>query len=432
MDCILNRKNIYIFGGTILILNLLFLCLNLLASLVPPENIKLRVKENFAAGASIARSLDAFTECSLMIMGSFRGRYPLLNAVSPQLPLGKPGTDPFPCKVLHGYVIANETLDPDHEYYTRYWFGTRTINQTLVNFFSIDTVKQTYFYLNYLLLFLILIMSFKMSFRLGLVGLPVLVYTTFFSGLNFFGDNIGHALSAAWPTISVLLILTFLGKWQKNLNWLIVITTLIGGGAVYLDLLNGAILITVPLVTFYIFNSCLFIAKSSAKEAFLKAATAFGVLLASTVFTVISKLTVSSFFLGWGYVYSSFAQALQAKMQRSGNFTGSIDEFLAAFERGLPTLSYGSLENAYTLIYVSLIAWAAFIYLTLRRETYSLRGFFKNHLFLLNFGISLFVLSWFVFFKGHTVIHSWFIVRFVYLPLSLGWAGILQVKLCKI
>lgn len=41
------------------------------------------------------------------------------------------------------------------------------------------------------------------------------------------------------------------------------------------------------------------------------------------------------------------------------------------------------------------------------------------------------VIVWFALFRNHTKIHAWFMVRFLYIPLALGWSSLAYVAFAK-
>ncbi len=402
-----------------------------LAIVVPRDKLCAKITHAFAEGTLLTRDwpwhdevrgIDPYSDCALLQMSVFQANPAWKNAISSSL-LGDviPGEKPVSmCQVLREVCEHPGALDQHYRHYHRYWFGPRAVNAWLLGLLDIAPLRVLYKTSNYLCFALLALLALRISLRLFVVALPISLAGIFASGISLFGPTLSHAPANLWAFLGPAVLLG-IGPRLSGAA-LRGATLLVGCIAAYLDMMN-ALPMNGALLVAFVYQ----LERERTGEgwtALRSTALALGAWAVGVVGTVLLKQLIAAAAFGPAEVFSSFIGQLRFRLGASDQSALGVEPSLAApFLKLLhetPWLVHGSRPLANLALILGAVGWVS---ATATAAWERVRGRAPRHLadlaaMVLACGV---LLAWYVIFGSHTQIHSWFMVRPVFVPIALGW-----------
>ena len=100
---------------------------------------------------------------------------------------------------------------------------------------------------------------------------------------------------------------------------------------------------------------------------------------------------------------------------------------LARSRNYLYMLTFGNKPAAVALVAISFVPWLISVPLAIKSWMNSRAGRRSDFwaVFIVHSLSALSVIVWYAVFRNHTQVHAWFMVRYLYLPMALGWSNLL-------
>ena len=410
-------------------LNLLFLIMGTLMSMLPRERLRERVREAFESGELIQqdwvpfdsrRGSNQYDECLVLQMITNRGDTPLRQAAGPIVySIDTAGSDQ--CRTLYRIVVAGEPVAGLHTFrYTRYWHGHHLLATLLLQFAVLEDARRLLKTGAFISLLVLLWVSLRRKDdRSRAFGISVGTFGLLFWGVPYFGQAFSHGPGDATLVLGLVGLLAW-PRLSSNLERLVIYCAIYGALIVYLEFMTGLL----PTAAGLLFTAVYAVrgTESTVESrdrwlASIAALTAFGL---GAGITVVLKLGLSVTVFGPTAIESLVANLVYYTNPATADI--SLPRFLLPFGRLYrkgTTLTYGSGIGA-NLLYASAIgSWllAAFIAVVKKEH-----GRISD--LLAAAAGSLIVISWILLFQTHTFGHAVFMVRMLIVPISLGWAAL--------
>ncbi len=423
-------------------LNLAFLLGQLGAVQLPAEALRSRVRAAFERGGlglqdrlPLDRKLgwDQWSDCVLLHMVVFRDGSAFADALGPPifqqlgvrahwpqcgpLRLAVDGRMPRICP-FHGSANSPgcEILRYD---YTRYWHGPRVLASALLLLLDVAQIRVLYGVASHLLLVLLGAVILLRARDVWLALLPVPIVGLVASGMAFFGQSLMHA-PAFLVVLGGLVLLTWCRGRLRDGPALVASAAALGAFCAFFEFWVGAI----PVGAALIFHWVHFLWSRSGDPrgaAWLRLPVACTLaFLGGAALSIGLKLGFASLVFGVS-VMEDFARQLGARIAGEGM---TLRDVLAALATHHPVLGRGSPGVAKTMLAASALGWsiggALLLLRAVRRRSSSdlpARDYVAAAL------AASIVIAWLAFFRNHSSIHAFFMVRTLFVPLALGFAA---------
>ena len=412
----------------VIVANALFFGLGLASVELSRQRLCERIGSAFARGDVLAegwlqtdteRGADPYTDCAVLQILLYRGQPAPLNALSVSwLGTGvKDGKLVKICGMVQEVCRRPEEVEKDYRLYHQYWYGSRVIAGLLLGPLDLPAIRRIYTIVTYASLVAFALAAGLASRRLLGTLAPIVLVGLFFSGISVFGPTLGQSPAFLWAIVGPTLMLTTRNRASRTVG-----AVAIGCVAAFLDLLNAVPLHAVLLlVTVYFFEADRKGEEGTALKHAAIVLVAFAVGFASSV---LAKQILAAAAFGWVDVTSAFIEQLKWRFGMGPQAPYGVEISLAApFRRlwaSLPMLTYGSPKLAKAVAATAVVGWvAAFAGTIAQGRRQAARRLFDWACSLM---VVLLLAGWYLALTNHTQIHSWFMVRPLFVPLALGWS----------
>lgn len=376
------------------------------------------------------RGTDQFSDAVLMMQLQIKPTRPFEGIFAPPQPAMKSGST---CKLLSQMTSdVRRTIDERRPlpmariYLHRYWEGQLPISALLLHYFELSQARLLLKGATYLAFALLAIAMLWVS-RGALVSfLPVLVYGIMFSAVPYLGQLMMH-MGFCLSTLSVCALLLLVDS-RNRLGTLVCGAAAVGAVGVYVDQLNGVLLNALCLTMLGAFHLA-----RKRRAAMVCPGSGFQIecayvfwagfaLFAGAMLSYGLYLGVQSCFYGCKATFQMAYGELGLRMNDNADLGGAF----AALYRNLNILTFGNMPLAQALLGISLLAWAAGVPFFVTSVFAARAGRPSDYwrVFLAHALVAATVLAWYVIFRNHTKVHAWFMGRYLYLPLALGWSNL--------
>jgi hypothetical protein len=433
-------------AAVVALANAVFLLLALWVALLPRDRLADRIRDAFASGDLIEndwpwlesrRGFNQYHDCSVLQMISNRDDDLWASTVAPLVyNVNRGETDR--CATLHTLVTEGPNTTRYLVYrYTRYWHGYNPVSAALLWVLDLGQVRTALKLAVYSALVLLVGAAGAGTRHRALLAVAASITVTgiLFWAVPYFGQSLTHGPGDSF----VILGLACLLFWRERtslLAFLIPFCAVYGAGVAYLEFLTGLL----PTAAGLLFATLYLIARlrpepenepSRAWRFALAGLLAFAL---GAALTVIIKQILTAAVVG-PYAVRDFLEYLHryinpapgASLRHFGKSWASPQDSLiwstlkavrALLGEGY-ILAYGSRQGAIALYAASALAWFAAGYLALRTRTRRASSDFLA--FAAGAGI---ILAWICAVQTHTMLHKFWMVRMLIVPLSLGWGAV--------
>lgn len=380
-----------------------------LAVLVPVERVRARVAEAFADEEltnkdypwhDTRRGIDQYTDCLVLESALFRSSDPIRSAIGASI------LDP-PRRAGHCRSLRAEVKKPGsvrYKPYYRYWHGNKSFASLLLGAgLSVRGVRLLWHIATYLAIAGFALAALRRSREAGVSLGMIALFGALFSAVPFMGPLLSHSpgylfvwLGAAW------LVLREPGWSREQLGLGAFVVGFVG---TVIDMLASMpFLAVMPLAAVGLAR------QAEQREAALSRSLLAGVAAGlGIVWATVSKQLLALAWFGWDAI-EAFRSQLMFRLGGGRRAVG-VQEALAALLNKASYLSFGSETWLPFLIGLSLVGVLLAAWLAPWRL-----------LSWLTLAVQAGILGWYVLFKNHTANHPEFMVRFLFLPCSWGWA----------
>ena len=321
---------------------------------------------------------------------------------------GRERCAPAPWKVIEPVLVGREGLHVD---FITLYVGV-SINQL---------IKSLTLFAYGVLAMLLLAVSKRLFFVL----IPFFVYGFFFSGITYFG-GILLSISYLWSLISLcgLTILAQRRATPVGYRWFFLISGIISA---YVFLLDGHLLLLIPLYVILLYHLTHTTASELAR--YRAIVTYPGVFFFGLFGAIVLDQLITTYYLRWDRVVDLFIRALNFRL--SDSFRGVTypmsEIYRITFKGYLLTAAY---QEVLLFRFLQLGIVAGVVGTVGGIGLWLVRGQLRYVLSIPPFviGIGL-IIARFYLFRNHAVIHSHFLGRYMFVPLSLGWSALIMVWL---
>jgi len=369
-------------------------------------------------GSHSVRSLigqDQFTECqSLQAMlyqsdGSWRDAIILKkNSVSGR----------GHCQAV--YEIVNGISEPKTvSVRTRYWWGWIAIYSIALNWLNIFQIVLGIKLLTYFSYLCLSVAALSHSRRMLVTLSPMIIYGFFFSGISYYG-GVTLSLSYLWSIVALTLLVLLLRHVNSD-SAMKLVFFIFGIVSSFLSSFDGHLMLLVPYSL-----AILFLGigdRYTIRDKIILAVYCLIFFVLGFTASLLVNQLVKSFYIGWDKVYGNFYQGMAYRLS-DDYFGKEIDPLRMLsnlFKSGFGVVGCFKIRG----LCMFLILGAVFAGLTGLALTIitSLRRKKTEQLLSLFFftGLIAFVFVRLLAFQNHSAIHTLFIGRYMFVPLSLLW-----------
>ncbi len=432
----MNFKSIttpLIYLGVLTGLVFVFFSLHYLGNKLPVESAKYQIEKAFdddnlsqsrypmkKFGSNSIRTLigqDQHTECqSLQAMlhpgdGSVREAVILLkNTV-----YGKNHCEAV-YEIVHGISEA-ET----EQVRTRYWWGWVAIYSILLNVFNIFQLVLGIKILTYFSFMILGIAAYAHSKRMLVSLSPLIFYGFFFSGIPYYG-GVTFSLSFLWSVIALGFLV---GLTSRDIPRSVypLLFFIYGIVSSFLSSFDGHLMLLIPYSLAVLYIGLEDKNNYTAQNRITLSIHCLALFLTGFAGSLLFNQLVKSYYIGWDGIYESFQSGLSQRLSTTA-YGKEIDPYKVVeklFRRGFGTVGCFKIKWLYTFLVQSAIyagVGALIIVSALCVKTRSLRSFIPGLFFICLIGM---VFIRILVFQNHSAIHTAFIGRYMFVPLSLLW-----------
>jgi hypothetical protein len=311
------------------------------------------------------------------------------------------------------------------QYLHHYWEGQLTICSFLLAHFELMQVHLILIVLSYFA-FGAMGMAAQWVSREAFLGMaPVVVFGFFFSSIPGVGPLMVH-LGFAVSILGVVLFLLAVDA-KNDVSRVACMAAVVGALAVYVDQLTGA-----TLQAFCLAGPAAFYLARKREQGFREtpwpsaleatyALAAWTGTLAGVVLSYGLKLLVQCCLFGYRETFLLAYTELNYRMNHA-----TVAEAFASLWNHFDYLAFWDHRLACAVLAASVAAWvvsaAVLAAALLGRMAGRTRGY--PAVFMLNLVASLIIIAWYVVFRDHTHVHSFFMGRYLYLPMAFGWSNL--------
>jgi hypothetical protein len=362
---------------------------------------------------------NQFTECAVLLSALSTQSKSLRDAVLPRTAVRKSSQA---CDVLKNTVGILQT---GGEFETRplrsqYWWGARPVYSFALRYFSVYQTRELIRNTTALAYTALAIALLFVSPTLFWLSSPLLIFGTMFSGITYYSEVI-LGVPYLWAIIAATIIAALhAAKTRKQIIHLAVFCS--GMVSSYLWLLDGHTMLLVAwLMIIGYFTHTQRTRPVDAGLSMIKHILSYS---AGFVAAYFSGQLIKAYYLGFGHVWKTFTGAVATRVSDVGPADAQLDLSIV-IERvwGIGYWWTGLFRHELLWQVVlwssALAACVGIVIAALRR----LRGS-RNLLaaLLLCALVALSVLARLYFLQNHAVIHAFFIGRYMFIPLAMGWA----------
>lgn len=422
----------------IMLMTALFIGFHYLANQVPQDFLAQKLgsdfrgynlsKHNYPFSAYGSHSIlsnigqNQYTECAVLLSVLSTEDKGIRNAVLPRTIVH---SDNQSCALLEKVTASIRAGDipKTQKMRTRYWWGARPVYSVFLRYFSVYEAREIIRNATALAYMALAIALFSVSPVVFWLSSPLLVFGTLFSGITYYSEVI-LGIPYLWAIVAASL-LAALHAARISLVGIYLAIFSMGMVSSYLWLLDGHLILLFSwMMMIGYFASTRSMDSLAALKVMFKHLIAFssGFIAAAT-----SGQLVKAMYLGMDSVWKPLSTAI---MRRSSNLgPGDADLNLTiVFDKvwGIGYWWTGLFRNE---LLWSVMLWSSVVAAVLGLVIGFIRGVRGErkilYAMLTCLLIVLLVLARLVFLKNHSVIHAFFIGRYMFIPLAMGWVVLL-------
>jgi hypothetical protein len=433
-------------AAVVTVANAVFLLLALWVALLPRDRLAEHIRDAFVSGDLMEndwpwlesrRGFNQYDDCSILQMISNRDEDLWASTVAPFIYNRNRGeTDR--CATLHMLVTEGPNTTRYLVYrYTRYWHGYNPVSAALLCVLDLGQVRTALKLAVYSALLLLVGAAGAGTRHRALLAVAASITITgiLFWAVPYFGQSLAHGPGDSFVILGLACLLFWRDR-ASRLGTLVPFCAVYGAGVVYLEFLTGQLPTAAGLLLVIVYLVAR-LRPEPDNEPSRAWRFALAGLLAFTLgaaLTVIIKQILTAAIVGpyavrdfLEYVHRYINPSPGASLRHFGKTWSSPQDPLlwstlkavrALLGEGY-VLTYGSRQGAIGLYAASALAWLAAGYLTLRTRTRSASSDFLA--FVAGAGI---ILAWICAVQTHTMLHKFWMVRMLIVPLSLGWGAV--------
>ena len=436
---VLAWRVMFLYSFTLLLFTGLFVAAHYTANQVPQDFVAKRLSRDFRLhnlsrhnypfshhGAhSVLSNIgqNQYTECAVLlsVLSTPSGR--LEDAVLPRTIKGPiaPG-----CKLLERTVRSLKEQGVKVEtrpLRTRYWWGARPVYSYMLRFFSVYQIREmlrnatslAYTGLAAALLFI--------SPSVFWILLPLVIFGTLFSGVNYYSE-VPLGVPYLWAVIASAL-LAALHAMKLAASRISLAVFIVGMVSSFLWLLDGHLILLIAwLILISYFSSLRYASPANSLLSAIKYIAVFSGGFLSAYF---SGQVVKSLFIGVGPVFKSVAGGISYRT--SNTVTGQTELDLSivldkVWNIGLWWTGFLRHELMWDIIVrSSLLAAITGIVISIVKSMRGDRRVLVSLIICIL--VVLTILARLFFLQNHSVIHAFFIGRYMFIALAMGWVVLL-------
>ena len=426
--------------------NVGFVGFSVLAREVDEELFRGKIRNAFQAGELLSTEArrfdravgwDLFSDCVVLHMLFRRSSSVLLDVVAPPLFL-EVGQEPnWPqCRLLLRDVKGEITRTcryaeleemPECQMaafpYARYWHGNRSLAAVLLSVLDLRELRMLYKAASYLGLVVLGIVVLLQVPRLWAVLLPVPAVGMASLGVAYYGQSLVHAV----PYLVLIFGLIGLTVFRVCLSVgerLLYVSAALGCLCTYFEFWNGAIPVGAALLPFWVYfvYDGLEARAGSLGERKLLALWCLLVFLAAVALTVAIKLALAGLLLGSEPIVrfmDRFLLRVDGEGYTVATTVGALVSYRAILGNGSPIVGA-------VVALSGVLAWCGGLAVVLAElRSRPLREVALRHRnYLVAGAAASVVIGWLMFFRNHTSVHAYFMVRTLFVPIALGYSGL--------
>lgn len=373
------------------------------------------------------RGIDQFSDAYLMYQLQLRiePRYQTIFLVP-----GFNASDGSMCVTLEKYsyslrhkIVEGQPLPSTSIFLHRFWEGPLPVSAILLDGLELSQIRLIFKSLAYLGFALLGMAAIWVSRESLITFMPIVVFGFLFSGIPYLGQSLVH-MGFTIGLFTMAATMVFVNA-KLTLRRLVLAFTLAGAVGVYFDQLNGTLLQMLSLAlptAYYVVHRARLARETTMKDYFCVAIAAFS-LVAGAFLSYMLKLGLLSMMFGYG---NTFGLAM-AEINHRMNSDVSVHRMLDALFSRLGVLTYGHSMLGMRLVIICAVAWIISTLPLIKniRNVGRKRTSEYTRIYCLHFITAIIVISWYFCFRNHTIHHPWLMGRYLYIPLSLGWANLL-------
>lgn len=364
--------------------------------------------------------IDVFPDCQVYMSILTPKDWSMKEALVPSM---------FKVKGQKNYCDGLEKVISGEKTYTRtmknrYWWGSKAFTSLALSQFTVFHTIQLLKIATLFLYLLITLLLYKLSSNIFYVFLPIIVYGFFFSGTMYFG-GISLSLPYMWTLLCIVVLLLLTGRDRQAVTYQSFFI-LSGVGSSFIFLLDGHVVFMVPVyivITYFIIA-----AQYSERRKYTLIAWYLSLYSVGLFGGIIADQLLSMIYLDPATVTDSFTKQLALRLSDSYpewltvkdqdfNLIDILKRLFVFYGR---VCAYGS-QGIYWALLSGAVAFAVGLlmagWLSIRSKDSS--PLLKQLPFLL--AVFIFFLR-FALLKNHSAIHVLFLCRYMFIPLSFGWA----------
>ena len=365
---------------------------------------------------------NQYTECAVLLSVLSTQDKGLENAVLPRTAIHSDNQLCARLKEVVTSLNSGGTLQTQ-PLRSRYWWGARPVYSFMLRYFSVYQTREIIRNTTALAYMALAIALFAISPAVLRLGAPLLIFGTLFSGITYYSEVI-LGVPYLWAIIAAALIAALHAARCSEASIRMGIFC-VGMVSSYLWLLDGHLILLFSwLMMIGYFASVRAMPPRSAIGAVIKHLVAFS---AGFIAAVISGQLVKAFYLGISSIWAPLKTAIAFRASSVGPGDAELNLSIV-FDKvwGIGYWWTGLFRNEILWI---VILWSSVIAAVLGVLIVLIRGLRGNRQLLYATLVCVFVvlsvLARLFFLQNHSVIHAFFIGRYMFIPLAMGWVILL-------
>lgn len=414
----------------VVFLNVIFLASALWVSALPREPIAKRVRTAFASSELTQkdylrfdkhRGWHQYNDCLILQMIINQDENVLASALGP-LTYSIDEHWTHSCSSLYNIVVENEDASEFFGMrYTRYWHGYRPLNAVLLLNFELSNVRTGLKFTLYATLIFLILCNGRRQKEFLVINVSIATVGILFWAVPYFGQSLCHGPGDTFVIFGITCLLCWRDR-LLQLTYFVPFCAAYGAGVVYFEFLTG--LLPTAMGLLFPVAYAIAILRSTHENSYIHAwmfaitgllAFAFGGILTVAIKQLLSLLFADPI------TFNYFFGQLKHWVSPTKNIQKDIDILKPYFNlfRNGHHLTYGSKVGAIFIYVATTLAWITAGYLAIRIS--STRSLSDLSAFAMG---ALVIIGWIMLFQTHTYVHSFFMVRILIVPISLGWGAL--------
>ncbi len=452
----LAPKNLLVACAWIAGMNAVFYGLHYLSVLVPAGTVKTRTAEAFRAQNLVPENypkirhglssnyaligLDQFTDGLVIQMSLYRHPSALRAAFLPKIAMPADSTrhgtirnnagevadeiarNGNPCETVRRMVVGGEPASESPSYYYhRYWWGQKVVLSLLLPFFDYFQINNLLKVLTYFVFMAIACYIALVEPRRFLIFFPIAVMGTLFSGIIYYGGLTDSTTFLA--SLFFLAALLIVQHRTQEPHRLVPLFVILGSLAAFIYSMRGGLMLFCSIAFLILF----FITFQNHRPAdrFINSCACLAFFFAAFFASFAVRQAVSALWLDWNTVFGDFVIQLKYRIGTGGrDYDGSLFRLIGREFDNYLYAAYNSKWLSDVLVGGGLLAWIVSaglaVVVAVRRKSMSV--LFE---WLAVCAAAAIVFARIALLRNHSYVHAWFIGRYMFLPLSFGWTGLI-------